>query len=337
MKAFIAEDEAVSRMMLRRQLETLDFQVTTFENGKLLIDALGKSECDLVITDWMMPEADGIQVVYAVREMQVGRPTVIMATSLNSAQAKEHALNSGADGFLPKPVDVGLLRDTIRSLVGQRAQPRPYVPRMATPAPSLKAPFVGICIAASTGGPNVVRAMLAQLPAEAQDHVVMIVQHGPDWMLDAFVSALNRESPIPVHLAEDGMQVKRGRAYVAPGGRHTRLSPDATTFQLDDGPEINYVKPAADPLFQTAAEALGSATVGIVVTGLGRDGGVGCSAISQAGGTVLVQDPKTAVASGMPQTVIDVGAADQVLKLEEIPAALQETMVRRKLGRRIAR
>ena len=120
---------------------------------------------------------------------------------------------------------------------------------------------------------------------------------------------------MPLVLAEDDVFAKAGTVYLAPNDHHLSIKAGTFRLRLEKGPQVNYVRPAADPLFRSGADAFGSYGIGVVLTGMGRDGAAGAAHILKAGGTVLVQDPETAVAPGMPKNVIEMGGATEVTGL----------------------
>lgn len=146
-------------------------------------------------------------------------------------------------------------------------------------------------------------------------------------MLEMFAEQLDRETPFKFQLASRGLQPVVGQVYLAPGEQHLCLRSDALTLDLNRDPMENFVRPAADPLFRSAASVFGKYCVGVVLTGMGRDGTQGAGQIKSSGGVVLVQDPKTAVASSMPQTVIGSGLADFVLPLEPLVKSIEDQVM----------
>jgi len=180
---------------------------------------------------------------------------------------------------------------------------------------------VGVFIATSTGGTDALAEVLLTLKMQRQA-VVFIVQHGPAWLLEALAERLQRQTTMPLVLAEDDVFAKAGTVYLAPGDHHLSIEAGSFRLRLEKGPLVNYVRPAADPLFQNGAHAFGPYGIGVVLTGMGRDGSAGAAHILEAGGTVLVQDPETAVAPGMPQTVIEMGGAVEVTGLVHLGRAI---------------
>ena len=198
------------------------------------------------------------------------------------------------------------------------ASPAPAPAAMATVATTVAPPKV-IVIGASAGGIEALTAVISRLPAEMAA-AVLVVQHLRPGRPTGLAGYLDRLSALRVIMAADGMAVEAGRVAVAEPGRHLRIEDGRMRF--DDGERVNYVRPAADVLFASAAEACGDAVIGVVLSGTGRDGAAGCAAIKASGGMTMVQDPAAARAGAMPQAAIDRGAVDLVLPLEEIAAKL---------------
>jgi two-component system chemotaxis response regulator CheB len=175
-----------------------------------------------------------------------------------------------------------------------------------------------VAIAASTGGPAALAALLSQLvglPAP-----VLLVQHLHKAFMADFVSWLGGLSPLPVSEAQHAETIQPGRVYVAPAGQHLRLA-DSHRIELSDQPDTVH-KPSADELFSSIAANAGAAAVGVVLTGMGRDGAAGLLAMRRAGALTLVQDEASSAVFGMPQAALQMGAADASATLDAIAAAL---------------
>jgi two-component system chemotaxis response regulator CheB len=152
----------------------------------------------------------------------------------------------------------------------------------------------------------------------------LIVQHMPAMFTTILAEHLAKVSKAPTAEAKDGMPVRAGHIYIAPGDFHMRLATrhGARVIALDQSPPVNYCRPAVDPLFTSAAEICGGAVLGVVLTGMGHDGKQGAQAISAKGGAVIVQDEATSVVWGMPGAVAQAGLATQIKALPEIAASV---------------
>ena len=184
-----------------------------------------------------------------------------------------------------------------------------------------------LLIGSSTGGPRAVGEVLEKIGAPTLRRIpVLIVQHMPPVFTAVFAEHLGARTGIPAAEGKMDEPVLPGRIYVAPGGRHMRLA-GATgrdlAIRLDDGPAVNFCRPAVDVLFQDAAALYGPATLSVILTGMGSDGTNGARALVEAGGAVLAQDEATSTVWGMPGSVAKAGLAQAILPLPEIGPALR--------------
>jgi two-component system chemotaxis response regulator CheB len=188
-----------------------------------------------------------------------------------------------------------------------------------------------VAIGVSTGGPNALPTVLSVLPADFAVPV-LIVQHMPPVFTRQLAERLNAKCKIAVAEAEPGTLLRAGQVWLAPGGRHLVVVAEAggVRMELNDAPHENSCRPSADPLFDSIARVYGASVLGIVMTGMGRDGLRGCEAIRQAGGRILVQDEATSIVWGMPGSVVRAGLADAVFPLQELGP---EIMRRVQVGR----
>ena len=172
-----------------------------------------------------------------------------------------------------------------------------------------------IVIAASAGGIDALTQVLSRLPADLPAAII-VVQHLRDSRATHLPDHLNRLSPLRVCQAEHRMPVEPGVVYIAEPGKH--LGIDKRYLLLDTGKKVNYMRPSADVLFTSAAQAFGPDVIGVILSGTGKDGALGCVAIKANGGITLAQDEKTARYFGMPKSAIDASAIDYVLPPDEI-------------------
>ena len=206
-----------------------------------------------------------------------------------------------------------------------RAAPPPIPSAMPTQANAKTRPFSPhaprvLLIGSSTGGPQALMSVVTELGSVIDRYPVLITQHMPPTFTTILAEHLARSSKRPAHEAVDGEVVKAGTIYLAPGGRHMRVvrhGADAV-IALDDGPPVNFCKPAVDPLFQSATEVWQTGTFAAILTGMGSDGMRGGKDIVAAGGSVIAQDEATSVVWGMPGAAATAGICSAILPLNQI-------------------
>lgn len=302
---------------------------------------------DLIVMDFDMPGLDGAELTEIV--MRRFPTPVLIVTGLDSpvrqAQAQFRALQAGAVDIISKAGLLGAVRDDAarrsflrklkvvagvpvvrrwrdrahdalpqeRSATREGATPHDAVPRGS--ACRL------VAIAASTGGPPALQAVLSSLGPELPVPVA-IVQHIGSEFMDGFVHWLGGASGQRVVKARTGERLTPGTVYVAPGEHHLALEPDLRVV-LDAGVPLNGCRPSADRLFGSVATSLGDRAIGVLLTGMGRDGATGLKLMRQTGATTLVQDEETCVVYGMPGEAVKLGAHSMILPLEAIGPALR--------------
>ncbi len=299
-------------------------------DGMVGLEKVDALRPDLVILDVEMPVLDGIATLAAIRKADPRLPVVMFSTLTGRGTPKTlEALALGASDCVCKPPASGgpeaamaylrgELLPRLWALVGDREPSRPAAradcggPPIATRAQAVELVVIGV----STGGPNALATVVAGLPASLPVPI-LVVQHMPGTFLGSLADRLRSLGTLPVGLASECAAPRPGEILIAPADRHltVRRGADGLRLRLVDGPPENSCKPAADVLFRSAAEAVGSGGLGVVLTGMGRDGLEGSRAIRQAGGTILAQDEATSVVWGMPGAVVGAGLADAVLPL----------------------
>lgn len=320
MKILIVEDDPTSTLILEKSLRKAGYETLAASDGVEALEILQEQPCDAIVSDWMMPRMDGIELVHRIRLEIQPTPVVLIVTSLSMPEARTHALQAGADDYLAKPFAVPEVLERLANCLARRQQPEPLPSsfrRTPSALPMDPPPaFIALGITASTGGPEAVREVIRGIGA-FKESAILLVLHGPAWMLETFASRLQRETSMPVLLADDEMIVEPGKIYLAPGDWHMTvvLGP---AIRLNKEPPENYMRPAADPLFRSMAATFQSNAIGVILTGMGRDGALGAAEIVAHGGTVLAQDPRTAVAPSMPQTAVNAGVVTATLPLQEI-------------------
>ena len=175
-----------------------------------------------------------------------------------------------------------------------------------------------VAIGASTGGTEAIHEVLRTMPKDSP--AIVITQHIPENFSLTFARRMDEISEMTVTEAEDGEQIKPGHAYIAPGNRHLRVMKQGNNLycKVMDGPPVNRHRPSVDVLFNSVAESVGSGAVGVILTGMGKDGARGLLAIKSAGGVTIAQDEKTSVVWGMPGAAVGLECVDEVLPLPDI-------------------
>lgn len=285
---------------------------------------------DVLTLDVEMPRMDGLD--FLERLMRLRPMPVVMVSSLTErgSEVTLRALELGAVDFVTKP-KLGLrdglmeysdlIADKIRAAASSRprqAQTQRERPRMLTARPFSTTEKL-VMIGASTGGTEAIRQVLEPLPPNSP--AIMITQHMPAGFTRSFVQRLDNLCAVQVHEAEDGQRVLPGHVYLAPGGvAHMRLARSGANYvvQLDTSEPVNRHRPSVDVLFHSAAEVAGRNAVGVLLTGMGKDGAQGMLAMKQAGAITFAQDEASCVVFGMPREALHIGAADEAVPLSEI-------------------
>jgi chemotaxis response regulator CheB len=331
-KILVVDDDAVSALVLTRALTQAGHEVEMASTGLQAFEQLRGGTFAVLVTDWMMPDLDGLELIRRVHQHLVPAPVIVMVTCLESPQAQAHALASGADEFLVKPVSPKEAVDAVRlALTRHRDAGFPsgdvratIRPRRSTPT---AAPFPLVVVGANAAGPAALRLLLRGLPREASCAALVLAQHLQPQMLVALVEVLQRETRLEVVLGTPGMALQPGRVILGPGTHDIEIAARMRCIELTAGSADAHVRPAADPLFRAAAETFGPACIGVILTGMGRDGTLGAAAIRARGGTVVVVAPGPLVASAMPESAIRAGHASVVVPVDRIGEAVGREIV----------
>ena len=329
----VVDDSAFMRKLISELVASSgEFRVIgTARNGLDAVEKVHTLSPDLVTLDIEMPELDGIGALGYIMS-EAPRP-VIMLSAAATGDANDltiRALELGAVDFVRKPsgpisMDLTTVRDqlllALRTAKGVNLGGVEVLARPRTP-PSLPAvEHTGgatrvVAIAASTGGPRALAELIPSLPRPL-GAAVLVVQHMPPGFTRSLAERLDAQSELSVSEAASGDVVQHDRVYVAPGGFHMRvcLADGAPVLVLDDSPPIWGVRPSADPLFESVASIFRERSIGVVLTGMGRDGAAGLRAIHDAGGAGLAQDEATSTIHGMPRSALAAGGVDRVVPL----------------------
>jgi len=327
-RVLVVDDSVVLRRIVVRALERYPgiSVAGSASNGRLGLAKIASLRPDVVVLDVEMPELDGFGTLTEIRRDSPDLPVVLFShVDERVAQQTLQAMSLGATDFVVKPNEKSL--DRAESYVAERLAPllielgaprrEPVVRRQA---PQPRTDRVGVVVVGvSTGGPDALETLVRDLPPDLRVPV-LIVQHMPPVFTRLLAERLDRSGSIGVSEAVNGQEVSAGHVYLAPGGRHLAVQQEGGGVRvvLDDGPPVNYCRPAADVLFRSAVEAYNGEVLGVVLTGMGRDALRGCEAVREGGGQVVVQTPATAVIPSMPMAVAEAGLADAELPIAEM-------------------
>ena len=347
-RVLIVDDSALVRQMLGDMLRrdpSIEV-VGSAGDAHIAREKIKQLNPDVVTLDVEMPKMDGITFL---RNLMRLRPMpVVMVSSLTErgADVTLDALAIGAVDYLSKPkIDIAAtLGDyadeliekvktaagvSVRALDARRTASAAPPPRLTAdaviarkPGKTLRTTDRIIAIGASTGGTEAIKQVLMGLPPDAPG--VVIAQHIPKAFSTPFAKRMNDCCQMTVYEAEDGQQILAGHVYIAPGDRHLLVARDGARYvcRLDDGPPVNRHKPSVDVLFRSVAQSAGRNALGVLLTGMGKDGACGLLEMLENGSPTIAQDEATSVVWGMPGEAVAMDAAQHILPLQEIAAAL---------------
>jgi len=342
-KVLVVDDSAVVRKVFSEELSREpDIEVVgTAPDPYVARDKIVKLKPDVITLDVEMPRMDGITFL---RKLMKHYPLpVIIVSSLTrkgGALALE-AMDAGAVEVICKPGEAYSVGDMSVQLAEKiRAAARARVERKASPAGARSTGLVEtrlslaestnkvIAIGASTGGTEALKVVLTQFPPTIPG--IMVVQHMPAKFTASFAERLNELCQIHVKEAEDGDSVVPGTALIAPGNYHMVMRRSGARYyvQIKSGPLVCHQRPAVDVLFNSVAVYGGSNAVGVILTGMGRDGAQGMLKMKEAGARNIAQDEKSCVVFGMPKEAIEAGGVDEVVPLEQIPGRVTALLER---------
>ncbi|MDX2037156.1 MAG: chemotaxis response regulator protein-glutamate methylesterase [Isosphaeraceae bacterium] len=359
LRVLIVDDSALMRKLLKDLLSDSDEVevVGLARDGEQALEMAAELEPDVITLDVEMPGRSGIEIL---PELLANRPVpVLMVSSLTQegAETTLAALSLGAVDYLPKPTHNQLaqmraaqdlllakvkaaarcrvirprLSGTIPTLppsshsVARAPEPKPVPP--PTPPPrrttgSARGPHC-VVVGISTGGPQALDQVLPFLRPPMPP--IVIVQHMPGTFTGVFAKRLERACAVAVREATEGMRIAADQIIIAPGGRHLAIIGQASTakISLSDDPPVSGHRPSVDVLFRSAAKVFGPQTLGLIMTGMGRDGVEGCKAILEAGGSTMGQDEATSVVYGMNKAAWVEGTLHRQFALAEFPEIIR--------------
>lgn len=343
-RVLIVDDSAVVRRSIADALcKDPEIEVVgTAPDPYVARDKILELNPDVLTLDLEMPRMDGLTFLRILNQNRPMPVVVISSLTQSGSLAALAALEAGAVDVLAKPHSswsIGQLGEQLAHRVkgAARAKLGGFSP-VATPAvvrpvrpPSFSAGADSrqlILLGSSTGGTEALKKVLTRLPDGLPG--ILIVQHIPPVFSRAFAERLNECCAFEVREAVNGDEVRPGLALVAPGDYHMAVERNGShhKVRLHQGPPIHHTRPAVDVLFNSAANCVGTKSLAVILTGMGSDGAQGMKKLKESGAATIVQNEQTCVVYGMPRAAVELGAADQVLPLEQIPQAILRLLER---------
>ncbi|MGY1489729.1 protein-glutamate methylesterase/protein-glutamine glutaminase [Methylobacillus pratensis] len=335
-KVLIIDDSALIRSLLTEIInQQPDLEVVGAAPDPLIArEMIKQKNPDVLTLDVEMPKMDGLDFLERLMRL---RPTpVVMISSLTErgSEITMRAMELGAVDFITKPkmsIASGMheYSEMIADKIRAASRARLIARKPLTPAadgaglPSVGNPLISseklIIVGASTGGTEAIKSFLMQMPSDCPG--ILITQHMPAGFTQSFANRLNTLCKISVQEAKGGERVLPGHAYIAPGHSHLLLARSGANYvtQLDDGPPVSRHRPSVDVLFSSAASNAGKNAIGVILTGMGKDGADGMLKMKQAGAYNFAQDEASCVVFGMPKEAIAMGGVDEVSSLYDMP------------------
>jgi len=310
-------------------------------------EALEKMEIlrpDVITLDYLMPNLNGLHALKRIMKEHPTPTIMLSACTVEGAAATVECLEAGAVGFVLKPsgtvsVDIekvkGKLIEEVKRVSIINVQKigsilsRKRVKRFLAPSVAVKERL--FVIGSSTGGPSVLELVLSELPSNFPA-AILVVQHMPARFTKSLAERLNRVSELAVKEAEEGDIVESGRVYVAPGDFHMIVKKrriqgtKEVVIRLNQDPVVHGLRPSVDVTMESVADVYGENAVGVILTGMGRDGAEGMRAIKSRNGRTIAQDKATSLIFGMPREVIERGDADFVFPIFEISQGIVQLL-----------
>lgn len=332
-KVLVVDDSALMRSMLTSMLSAdPDIEVVgSAPDPQYAREKIKALNPDVVTLDVEMPKMDGLSFLEKIMTLRPMPVVMISSLTQNGADATVHALELGAVDFVAKPqsdlenqfvLKQAEICAKVKEAARARVSARPGTDYGKIRETSAKKVYSTteriIAIGASTGGVEAIREVICRMPADAP--AIVMTQHMPEKFTSSFASRLNGIAAVTVKEAADGDRVMPGHAYLAPGDRHLELVRSGADYRcrLTDGPPVSGHRPSVDVLFRSVAKAAGRNAIGVILTGMGKDGADGLLELRNAGGRTLGQDEASCVVYGMPKAAFDIGSVEKQMSLSRI-------------------
>jgi len=360
-RVLVVDDASIFRRIISEALACIPGVevVGTAANGKLAVARLAELKPDLITLDIEMPEMNGLEVLKAIRDLACDTSVIMLSSrTVRGGEMTIRALEAGAFDFITKPEEgspqknLAHLRDSLLPMIQALHRRREIRSILKVKTPNLSAPAASkprslshgsdpmkppelmkarsrsappiVLIGVSTGGPTALADLLPAFPPKI-GAPVFIVQHMPPMFTEALAKRLQTKCAVTVKEAQDGEIAQNDWVYLAPGGRHMKLSPGKGTeiiIRITDDPPENACRPSVDFLFRSVASHFPGRSIAVVLTGMGNDGTEGMRLLKRGGAFTLAQDEASCVVFGMPKEAILAGVVDAVVPLSKMAASI---------------
>jgi len=330
-KVCIVNDSGLVRKYLSDVIDTEEIEVIfTAVDGQDALNKIVSKQPDVILLDLEMPKMDGLTFIDKMISIGTIYPTIIVSSfSQSGSKLVLDALENGAVDFLAMTQDKsqeGKFKDALISKIEIAHKSDPFQliqEKISSLRPRRKSiPSIGsseriVIIGSSTGGPSTVQKVISEIPTDIPAGI-LLVQHMPKDFTKQFAERLTKVTGFEVREAKENDVIRDGVILMAPGDYHMVIKSNGK-IHLDSSEKRFGVRPSVNMTMISAAEVFGSNIVGVILTGMGHDGGFGMKSIKKRGGHTIVQNKETCVIFGMPKSVIDLDAADDILPLGDIP------------------
>jgi len=343
LQVLVVDDSAVVRQTVTTLLGLEGMEASAAADPYIAMEKMTRQRPDVIVLDLELPRMHGLEFLARIMEEDPIPVVVCSALTGEGTDLAMRALEQGALAVVTKPrlaireflhesavVLVDAVRGAAEARVSRRAAHPAISPRLTADAvlPPRPGPPVAattdriVAVGASTGGTEALTLLLQAMPPDAPG--IVAVLHMPEGFTAAFAARLRGLCRVEVKEAAAGDRVRPGLALIAPGNRHAlvRRRADGYEIELSDGPLVSRHRPSVDVLFRSVAQAAGAGAIGVLMTGMGDDGARGLLEMREAGAATLAQDEASCVVFGMPREAIARGAAEEVVALDRIPAAI---------------
>lgn len=340
-RVLVVDDSAFMRRVISDMINSeADMEViSTASDGLDAVEKCSLERPDVITMDIAMPNMDGITALEHIMERCPTPVLMLTGISKEEADVTIRSFERGAVDFVAKPsgqisLDIHKIKDELLEKVRytatvevRRIEIRPTEPVKVEKGPpdELKVVVIG----ASTGGPQAIAEILSKLP-RCLNYAVLIVQHMPPTFTKSFAERLMKHTGLDVKEAEEGDIIEDDAVLVAPGDYHMRIKLRniegrmRPTITLTNEPRVHNVRPSIDVLMESVGDVFGKNTIGVILTGMGKDGAAGLEVIKQRRGGTIVQDEATSAVFGMPKAAIERVDPERIIPLENIAAGIAD-------------